>query len=625
MKTIKEAKQFSSELVRLGTERKAIQDRMDQMIRMDWIEKPSLEKNPNLKLTVSPQARNTFLGAKRLMTATNPIIRIPRGKNDDSMKDKFDPMENFCKAVWDLSGKFAGKPVHFDLVDQLLRYDEFQIGITDTQDLLKIHEKGSKAEKYRYQRIAETTPYIFSILDAKSGYWEADSFGVINYLQVKKLTNVAAFSMFGEEAMKAAGLDTANSVMPVFYHDYWDLDVHFAWLSNSAEGYQNNDALLVGGGEGMGKHDLPVIPIICQVGEASQHEGDVNYMRQPLLYGVDKANLWQRLNMLHTYQFTAIHNISMNPMWIHTRGLENPDTDVEMDFSNPSGIVHLPPGDNIQPMMRDAVNMDMQKGLQEARQLWDESSIYPQTFGQPLGGQQAFSTVALLSQSGRLPLVTYQLTGGFGISRAFEAMFALMRASTKPRSAQWLNKAIEIEPEDIPINLLIEVRLDADLPTDRLKQATMAMQLKQADLVSKDWIRDEVLGINDSADMEEDRFAELFDDKMMNELLGGKMREQITMELQQKMQQQAAQQYQNQAPQGGSPEGGTPEGGAPAEQPWQDRKPWQSQPARPPMRGKGQDSYGGLPPSALGMIEAERPGEKPFPAAFSQGGIQRGE
>lgn len=625
MKSYTEVKELAQQMVTDSAERTAIQTRMDEMIRMDWKDKAKLEKDPNLKLTISPQARNTFLGAKRLMTATSPIIKIPRDKNDELLKDEYDPMENFCKAVWDLSGKFAGRPVNFDLVDQLLRYDEFQLAITDTQDLLALHENGSKAEKYRFQRIAETTPFLFQILDAKSGYWEADAYGMINYLQCKKLTMTAALSMFGEEALRAAKLDPAMKTLPVYYNDYWDLDVHFAWLSSQANGYATDDSLLIGGKD-KGRHNKPVIPIVCQVGEASLHEGDNRYLRQPLLYGVDKANLWQRLNMLLTYEYTNIHNISLTPMIVHTRGMENSDTDLEMDFTKPIGVMHLSPGDTAQPMQRDAVNLDMQKGLQEARQIWDESSIFPQTFGQPLGGQQAFSTVALLSQSGRLPLVTYQLTGGYGISRAFENMFSLMREGKKNRKAVWMNRSIELDPAKIPLNLIIEVVLDADLPTDKLKQATMAMQLKQSELVSKNWIRDEVLHINDSNQMEEERYTELFDDKMMQELLFTKMRDQITMQVEQEIRNRAAQAAQSMQGQG-APGGPAEFGGPPTDSvpPAGFTRPPSTPAGANPMGGIGQDSNGGLPPSAMGMIEADRPGEKPYPAAFSKGGLQRGE
>ena len=135
MKTLKEAKQHATDLTSNATERLLLWDKMDEMINMDWQDKPKLENDPNIKFTTSPQARNTFLGAKRLLTATNPIIKIPRSRNAEAIKENLDNIENMLKAIWELSGKFAGRPVHYDLVDQLLRYDECQLAITDTKDL----------------------------------------------------------------------------------------------------------------------------------------------------------------------------------------------------------------------------------------------------------------------------------------------------------------------------------------------------------------------------------------------------------------------------------------------------------------------------------------------------------
>lgn len=285
------------------------------------------------------------------------------------------------------------------------------------------------------------------------------------------------------------------------------------------------------------------------------------------------------------------------------------DTEVDIDFNNPTSVTSLAPGDSLEPMKREAVSMDMSKGLMEAKQVWDESSVYPQTFGQPLGGQQAFSTVALLSQSGRLPLVSVQQCGGFAIARAFEAVLALMKDGGGVREATWLNDVIKIDPKEIESSITIDVVLDAELPTDQLKQASVAVQLKE--LVSNRYIRENVLRINDPTTMSEEIFEEEFDRMMMQELLRGDMRQQITEEVQAQMtqmlqqQQEQARLAQIQNPPPMAPEQGNPPPGPPT---------------------AGMNSYGGLPPSEAGMIPATRPGEKPVPFGTTPPGvIQRGE
>jgi hypothetical protein len=605
MKSLKEAKQHAVDLTGNTTDRLLIWNKMDEMINMDWHDKPALDADPNIKFTTSPQARNTFLGAKRLLTATAPIIKIPRSRNVESLKDHLDDIENMLKAIWELSGKFAGRPVHYDLVDQLLRYDECQLMITNTKDLLELHKNGSKAEKKRYERLARQTPYVFQPVNVRSGWWESDGLGLTAYFRRSKFTYQQAVARFGMKAIEDANLVQNNNQGSIYYCDYWDLDVHFAWLSNHDTKYPDNDQLMVGK-ENNGKHNLPVIPIVCQVGEASTLESDNKYSRQPLLYGVYKANLWQRLNMLETHMFTNIHNIALSPMYVHTRAPGNIDSEIDLNHKGPVSITSLAPGDKLEPLQREAVNMDMNKGLMEAKQIWDESSIYPQTFGQPLGGQQAFSTVALLSQSGRLPLVAVQQCGGFAIARAFENVLALMKDSGGVRKAIWLNELIEINPKDIDDSLTIDVVLDAELPTDQMKQASIAAQLKE--IVSQRYIRENVLRINDPVSMSEEIFEEEFDRTMLQELLRGDMRQQITEEVQQQLLQEMQQQQQMaqmQGPPPMAPQQMAMEQGAPT---------------------AGMDSYGGLPPSEAGMIPATRPGEKPVPYGTTPPGtIQEGE
>lgn len=612
MKTLSEAKKHAVDLTKNTSERLSLWDAMDQMINMDWRDKPTLENDPNLKWTTSPQARNTFLGAKRLLTATSPIIKIPRSRNAEAMKDYLDSIENMLKAIWELSGKFAGRPVHYDLVDQLLRYDECQLMITDTMDLVELHKNGGKAERLRFERLAEQTPFVFQAVNVRSGWWESDGLGLTSYFRRSKFTYQQGVARFGMKAIEEAGLVQNNNNGSIYYCDYWDLDVHFAWLSNHDSKFPTNDTLMIGK-ENNGKHDLPVIPIVCQVAEASTLELDNKYGRQPLLYGVHKANLWQRLNMLETHMFTNIHNVALSPMYIHKRAPGNMDTEVDIDHSGPVSVVSLAPGDDLGPFMREAVTMDMSKGLMEAKQIWDESSVYPQTFGQPLGGQQAFSTVALLSQSGRLPLVSVQQCGGFAIAKAFENVLALMKDKGGTRKAVWLNDIIEIDPKEIESAVTIDVVLDAELPTDQMKQASIAAQLRE--IVSQRYIRENVLRINDPVSMSEEIYEEEFDRTMMQELLRGDMREQITQEVQQQMQQQMIQQQQRQQQMQQMQEAQGPPPMAP-----QQERPQQGPPTA------GIDSYGGLPPSEAGMIPATRPGEKPVPYGTTPPGqIQEGE
>jgi hypothetical protein len=275
-------------------------------------------------------------------------------------------------------------------------------------------------------------------------------------------------------------------------------------------------------------------------------------------------------------------------MFIHERAIEG--SNLMIDFDNVGGIVHLNPGDKLYPLQRDVFNKDSLTGLDVIDKATQESTLYKQVLGKEAPARTAFSTVALLSQSGRLPLVASQRAGGWGIGTAFENMFTLIKDKKKVRTALLDSRRIDIDPAEIPDDLIIDVTLDADLPQDKLQQANIAAMLMQNKLTSLAWIRENILNIGQSGDMDKEIIGEQFTQKMVDEFLTNKMAEEIMAQLQQQAQEQAAQQQQEAANQQYNPAAG----------------------GMPPIVGKGQ-------------IPAQRPGQQPVPPNVAPEEIQEGE
>ena len=175
----------------------------------------------------------------------------------------------------------------------------------------------------------------------------------------------------------------------------------------------------------------------------------------------------------------------------------------------------------------------------------------------------------------------------------------------------------------IPENLIIDVKLDADLPQDKLQQANVGSMLKQSGLASDAWIRENILNIGQSQDMTKEIQEEQFVAKMFEEGLYNQMRKEIAAEEQQKAQQQAqqaiAQFMQQQQSQQRPP--------LPRElsaQSLVQRGRQMPQQQMPPDQSRNA-AMGGMPPSATGLIPAQGPGQMPVPAENFEPGMQEGE
>lgn len=595
----KNAKDHGEELYATHSSARAIHKKIDEMINMKWSGQPDVQ---NVKVTISPSVRNQFMGAVRILTSTDPQINVPHDKNSAQSIAMAENIEKICKAVWYHSGRLLQKPVHYDLTNALLRYGQFHLAVTDTTDLLEHYRNGmtNKATLARYERIAKYTPFLFTPIDPKTGSAQFDAYGLTAYYRQTETTYGNIRSMFGDRESYA----TKKATEVVTYKEYWSLEHHFTWID--AE-----DIPFIGA-DNNGEHGLPIIPIVVQSAEGVAFEKDPELKSQSFLYGVQKSEMWERLNLINTLNFTNLFAYAMQPAFVHEKGEQ--DSEIVPDFSVAGGVLHLNPGDKFGPMKREVINQDIMFSKQLLDQQIEESTMYKQALGGGEPGNAAFSTIALLSQSGRLPLIAPQRCGGAGIGQAFETMFALMKDNPTKRTYLSEHGLEQIKTAEIPDDLIIDVKLEADLPQDKLQMANVAAIMKQNGFVSDEWIRENILGIGQSDDMTKKIVEERFADMRIEEYFTGAMRQEIELQIQQQMAQQMAQQQQMMQqpsmpqgmPQGAMPQG-MPTGGMPQD--------IQFDPA-----------MGGMPPVVgKGAIPASRPNMKPTSANGEPQGIQEGE
>lgn len=595
----KNAKDHGEELYATHSSARAIHKKIDEMINMKWSGQPDVQ---NVKVTISPSVRNQFMGAVRILTSTDPQINVPHDKNSAQSIAMAENIEKICKAVWYHSGRLLQKPVHYDLTNALLRYGQFHLAVTDTTDLLEHYRNGmtNKATLARYERIAKYTPFLFTPIDPKTGSAQFDAYGLTAYYRQTETTYGNIRSMFGDRESYA----TKKATEVVTYKEYWSLEHHFTWIDTE-------DIPFIGA-DNNGEHGLPIIPIVVQSAEGVSFEKDPELKSQSFLYGVQKSEMWERLNLINTLNFTNLFAYAMQPAFVHEKGEQ--DSEIVPDFSVAGGVLHLNPGDKFGPMKREVINQDIMFSKQLLDQQIEESTMYKQALGGGDPSNAAFSTIALLSQSGRLPLIAPQRCGGAGIGQAFETMFALMKDNPTKRTYLSEHGLEQIKTAEIPDDLIIDVKLEADLPQDKLQMANVAAIMKQNSFVSDEWIRENILGIGQSDDMTKKIVEERFADMRIEEYFTGAMRQEIELQIQQQMAQQMAQQQQmmQQPP---MPQG-MPQGAMPPGMP----------PGGMPQDIQFDPAMGGMPPVVgKGAIPASRPNMKPTSANGEPQGIQEGE
>ena len=589
-KTVEQAMQHAQDLVNDYASQKEMMEDIDKMFFMEWEDKP---KGREFKFTTSPSARNALLGAIRLMTSTEQIFNVPYDKNRKEAKEPSEKIEKLCKTVWYHSGRFRGVPLEQPAIESLLRYGMMCLAITDTKDLQKMFDnKGaSKAQKQQVERLVNSTPYLIEAWDPKGVYPEWGRFGLNSVYRTVQMTIAEVIDQFGESAVNK--IITLKNYTPneiVTYADYWDLEKHMAWISSTAS---EGESIVAGDPIVDDYHDLPCIPIIVQTSEGSYIDAEREYQSIPFLYTLLKGDLWERQNLELTYLYTNMFNMAANATYLYQTIGED---ELDIDYSIPGGVIKLRPGEQYQQLQKDVINKDMLQGLQIADKLIEESTIFRQALGGMggLGANAAFSTVSLLHQVGRLPLVSPQKRGGWGIGTAMEMMFEMMKDSKTKRTLKTKEGIMEFDPSEIPDDLIIEARLEVDLPQDQMNQANIAHLVTQAGLASRRWAREKILNIGQSDEMDKEIWDDQAAAQEYQRILANFMREQM-------MREQAMQaQGQGQPPQGMPP-----------------------QQQGPPMRGMA--SPGSAMQAQAGLTPSQRPGTRPAPPMGEGMPLQEGE
>jgi hypothetical protein len=591
--TIEQAKAHAHDLVQDYMAQKEMMEAVDKMYFMEWADKP---KGKEIKFTTSPSARNALLGAIRLMTSTEPIFNVPYDKNKKEAKEPSEKIEKLCKTVWYHSGRFRGVPLEQPAIESLLRYGMMCLSIIDTKDLQEMFYKGgSKAQKRQLERLVNSTPYLIEAWDPKGVYPEWGRFGLTSLYRTVEMTLAEVIDQFGEDPVeKIISLENHTLNERVTYADYWDLEKHIAWISANISG---GESIIAGQPIVDTEHELPCIPIVVQTSEGSYIDAQRQYQAVPFLYTVLKGELWERQNLELSYLYTNLFHMAANPTYLYQTIGED---ELDVDYNIPGGVIKLKPGENFKMLEKDVINKDMMLGLTIADKLVEESTLYRQALGGmgELGANTAFSTVSLLNQVGRLPLVSPQKRGGWGISTAMELMFELLKDKDESRQAKTMEGFIEFDPAEIPEDLIIEAKLEVDLPQDQMNQANIAHLVTQAGLASRRWAREKILNIGQSDEMEK----EIWDDQAAKQeyqrILMNFMREEMMREEQMRQQSQ----------QTGQP---MPEEGG--------------QPMPPPDQMRGMASPGSAMQAQAGLTPAQRPGTRPAPPTGMGMPMQEGE
>ena len=236
-----------------------------------------------------------------------------------------------------------------------------------------------------------------------------------------------------------------------------------------------------------------------------------------------------------TLMYSNAFATGANPVLVYeTNSIDKP---IRVDYDTPGGVLKIERGENLTPLKREAIDQSMKELYQITQQKSEESTIYSQTLGEPLGGNAPYSMVALLSQSGRLPLIPYQRMTSSTITDAMEVGLEVLRSQgIKKFKVGQKDTGIDLDLKQVPEDIELVATLEIEMPQDEFTQARTALQLVQAELVSKERARERYLNIGQSDTETRQIYKEKYVE-FLAQLEFQKKQQEAQMQMQQQMQQ----------------------------------------------------------------------------------------
>ena len=487
---IKEMRTVRDNLISSYSARDEMLKRYEEIFFMTRAEKPR-ELNgtapEDIKETISSSGRDAVIGMKRILDSGKVHIDVKgEGGNPDEI-------EKGLKAMLRVSGEYRIASVEKDLTLSASLYGPSVATVESVDDLIETQKSGDGGYKNAYvaqqlQRLRKKTPFLIHTINPPQSYPLFGAFGMIGHARVYKLKGAEITNKWGVECKPTEDY----TVRDFFYYENRLVEAEGISKPLMAVEWVSRDKT----GEIIGSINIPVF---TRYAGGSHLFNEPDKQSQPLLYA--KAEWDLRENLYYTYLFTAIYQQGL-PGPLLLLKPENADTDVEVNYKN--GVRTLVADGqiaNTNVIDGDVIQLGNLLDKQAATQ-----TIQPQTLGTSPAGV-TFSQFALSSKAGMIPAVDPK--------ESMEALYEDMFTHILERiEAESIDNDL-LKAADIPKDFKIIVSIEPDLEQDDLRNASIALQLKNAGLGSGEWIDTNILKIPDSKEVWKQRKMEEMRDAMM--------------------------------------------------------------------------------------------------------------
>lgn len=478
---IEEAKKRALGLESTHGKRMEMFRRYREIFFLQNVEKPknSGVDDNDWKVTADPSGRNEVVGLKRLLDTSELHVTV---KVDGDDAPNSSEIERGLKKMLDVSGEGRKSRVESDAMLAAVLYGPVILSADFVGDLLSV--PGIPEWKKRHLiKVGKKTPFLIRAHNPEESYVDHDDGMIIHFHRKYRMTGAQVKARYGKEDCRD---NIEYEIRDIFTPEY-----HIVFV--------NNDAVFAK------EHKLNCVPVAASYAGGTELFFKPEEQIQSFLYAKAEAELDKFGNSLLTTMRTAIHMRGLGGPMLAVDPDTAPET-IHVDYTGGVRIIKA----KAQPVDEKIVDPVIFQAKNLLDDLSGQSTMYRQTLGENINAS-TFSSLAMLSSSGKLPMIDAQ--------RALEAAFTDLFDTILYRMREEGLDGAGIEPSDIPADYELLVTFEPKLPQDNLRNAQVAASL--GPLVSDEWKHTNLLQVGDSEAM----FRQVAREQMRQAIIGNMMQD----------------------------------------------------------------------------------------------------
>jgi hypothetical protein len=474
-------------MINADRERDRMLRAMDDMWHNRWALPPSVAGLKWIHKVVSSDPHDAIRAGTRVLSSVAPRLTVqPLGASEEG-RARAEQVERALAWSFRSASRRRQASVLRDVVLSALLYDEVVAQVVFLPEQVEA-QKQFKVEGLRLDAAARFGPFAIIVRNPQQVHVRYSDWMPEAVLMKKVMPLQAALDFWGTKASALEkqtgkpprrGRASARNDAPLAFctiYDYMDLEQRAVWAIPQADGSGLAAPL---GGAGAGaveilreQHGLGFLPWAAKVGGTTLAEGG-GQQRIPLLYSLYTSGQWETQNIVETLLASEVIAYAAAPRL----KVEGPSDGVQVDYGEPGRPAYVPPGHALSSMAPPGMDQGLAAIATRVAERIAKSTVprVLQTGDIPAGA--AFATLNLATQSGVKSLAPYKELAEDALAEVFTLMLSWLGHSGQPLEARdgrrGRGQRLSIPAAELA-DLLVDVELTADVPTDRMARINAA-------------------------------------------------------------------------------------------------------------------------------------------------------